>query len=109
MVLGWSWDAEAWHLGVLLTDTIATLRGSRWCEIARWPDPDNDLYREIALQAGQTLSQALDRPFNLIPVRKPTQVAKPEPVPLPQLPLDLQDWRQNVRGCLHRRLPNLLH
>jgi hypothetical protein len=98
VVLGWSWDDEAWHLGLLLTDTLATIRGSRWCEIARWPDPDNDLYREIALGAGQTLAQALDRPFNLIPIQKPPDVTQPTPVPLPKLPLDLQDWRFGRQG-----------
>ena len=48
VVLGWSNEDESWHLGLLLTPELASARGSRWCEIARWPDPDVNVFSDIA-------------------------------------------------------------
>jgi hypothetical protein len=93
VVLGWSWDDEAWHLGLLLEDRLAAARGSRWCEVAKWPDPEQDLYQDLAVQAGQSLARNLGRPFNLIPLRDPGIETLPVSVPLPDLPLALQEWR----------------
>jgi hypothetical protein len=93
VVLGWSWEDEAWHLGLLLEDRLAQARGSRWCEVAKWPDPEQDLYQELAVQAGEALARNLGRPFNLVPLRDPGIETLPVNVPLPSLPLALQEWR----------------
>lgn len=69
VVLGWSNRDESWHLGLMLKPELAQSRGSRWCGLAFWPDPDTDLYRDIAARAGETLAQKMERPFTLIPPR----------------------------------------
>lgn len=93
VVLGWSWDDEAWHLGLLLEDRLAQVRGSRWCEVAKWPDPEQDLYQDLAVKAGEALARNVGRPFNLVPLRDPGIETLPVNVPLPTLPLALQEWR----------------
>ncbi|MFQ3565895.1 MAG: hypothetical protein SNJ59_02740 [Aggregatilineales bacterium] len=107
VVLGWSQHDEAWHLGLLLSDDLAQTRGSRWCGLAFWPDPQLDLYRDIASQAGQTLAQKLARPFTIVPppTAAPRERAAAETsaaAPLPQLPLALHEW------TLSREQENLL-
>ena len=92
VVLGWSWDDEAWHLGLLVAAPLAQARGSRWCEFAKWPDPEQDLYEQLAIQAGETLAQALGCPFNRIPIQQQNADPIPPPPPLPALPLSLQEW-----------------
>ncbi len=92
VVLGWSQQDEAWHLGLLLDAELATARGSRWCEMARWPDtgyPDSTMFSDIALQAGRSLAGALNRPFNFI---TPAETAPSPAPPLPPLPLRLGEW-----------------
>jgi hypothetical protein len=95
VVLGWSRDDEAWHLGLLLAGGLADARGSRWCELANWPDPDRNVFNELAQQAGASLAQTLGRPFNIIPPR--TQAAPAQQTaatqPLPALPLQLAGWK----------------
>lgn len=88
VVLGWSRDDEAWHLGLLLARDLADARGSRWCEIARWPDPETNVFERDAEEAGRALAALLDRPFNMIQPRK----VRAEEVPLPELPLDIGQW-----------------
>ncbi len=91
VVLGWSNTDEAWHLGLLLGHDLAEARGSRWCEIAYWPDPDTTVFIDLAREAGETLAQTLSRPFELIPPRPRTVVDAP-PVPLPDLPINCGLW-----------------
>lgn len=127
VVLGWSVKDEAWHLGLLLEPELAEARGSRWCEVAHWPDPERDLYADVATQAGTELAHTVARPFDLIPPRTgdnaPAAVASAPvmggavapayapsyapaapvapaaapvyrpPVPLPSLPITLDDWQ----------------
>jgi hypothetical protein len=110
VVLGWSNEDESWHLGLLLTPELASARGSRWCEIARWPDPDVNVFSDIASQAGRTLARTITRPFNLIepPVeaeRAPKPVVMP---PLRALPLEFDLWtldkdRDNLQFSLSPR------
>ena len=100
IVLGWSNQDESWHLGLLLETELAEARGSRWCEIAHWPDPSTSVFSDIATRAGETLAQATARPFYLVPPQ-PAPVAK-EP-PLPELPLvfdDLWTLEQMAAGDL---------
>jgi hypothetical protein len=92
VVLGWSSQDEAWHLGLLLESELAARRGSRWCEIAQWPDPDTTVFGELAEQAGRALAAALACPFNLIPPQPVAAPAAPPPPPLPALPLELDGW-----------------
>lgn len=90
VVLGWQQRDEAWHLGVVLSSQLAATRGSRWCELAYWPDPDRDVFDQIAQQAGQKLADTLQLPFVLIPQRRPAPA--PPPPPLPSLPLQASHW-----------------
>lgn len=93
VVLGWSWDDEAWHLGLLLAPEIAESRGSRWCELVQWPDPEQDVYYEDATRAGEALARQLGCPFNLIPIKPEHQTEAVDPVqPLPPLPVRLEGW-----------------
>lgn len=92
VVLGWSNVDEAWHLGLLLEAELAQARGSRWCEIAHWPDPSTAVFSEIATRAAESLAHVTTRPFYLVP----PQPKEPErqPQPLPELPLSFDDlWR----------------
>lgn len=89
IVLGWQHTDEAWHLGLILAPIIANERGSRWVELIHWPDPDTNVFEELAQQAGQLLAQAIDVPFYAIP---PQPFAPPAPPPLPELPLSFGDW-----------------
>jgi hypothetical protein len=106
VVVGWSADDESWHLGLLLGPEIAQPRGSRWCELARWPDADQTVFGDLAAQAGRGLARVLACPFNLI---EPQQTAakvtpvKPRAVayhPLPDLPLNLHLWTLDRRSAL---------
>lgn len=91
VVLGWSHEDESWHLGLMLGPEIALKRGSRWCEIARWPDPDTNVFSDVAMQAGRSLARTITRPFNLIEPQ--TQEAPVEPAPaLRDLPLQFDLW-----------------
>ncbi len=89
VVLGWSSSDEAWHLGLVLRQELAEVRGSRWCEVAHWPDPEKSIYSEVATRAGEMLAQAVTRPFYLVPPR--TQPAAPERS-LPELPFHFDIW-----------------
>jgi hypothetical protein len=70
VVLGWSPKDQAWHLGLLLEQELADARGSRWCEIAHWHDPQRDHFVELASQAGERLAETVTRPFHVIPPRE---------------------------------------
>lgn len=91
VVLGWQQTDESWHLGLILTPDVAGQRGSRWCELVHWPDPDIAVFQDLAQMTGQGLAQALDVPFYVIP----PQTLEPAPPPrdLPELPLKFADWQ----------------
>jgi hypothetical protein len=93
VVLGWSHEDESWHLGLLLGPELAEPRGSRWCEIARWPDPETTVFSDIASQAGRALAHTLARPFNLIQPKVVEEQAPAPPPPLPELPIEFDTWR----------------
>lgn len=107
VVVGWSADDESWHLGLLLGPEIAQPRGSRWCELARWPDADQTVFGDLAAQAGRGLARVLACPFNLIEPQQPA-AAKISPIrphaaaqqPLPDLPLHLHHWVLDRRSAL---------
>lgn len=92
VVCGWSHKDAAWMLGLLLVDELAALRGSRWCEIATWPDPEPDVFAELARQSGEELAAVIGVPFNFAPPRYTGEEAAAPPVPLPALPLDMGEW-----------------
>lgn len=96
VVLGWQKSDECWYLGLLLTPRLAEARGSRWCELARWPDPDQTLFVEQAQEAGERVALLLDVPFQFI---RPEPPAPPEPPrALPSLPLSLGAWELIAEG-----------
>lgn len=115
IVLGWAAKDESWHLGIMLSPELAEARGSRWCEVAHWPDPDRDVYVDLATEAGEKLAQMVGKPFELVP---PTALPIPREQVIDQvdkalhaaglpprtetrtlkdliqrLPLNLDDWR----------------
>lgn len=96
VVLGWSYQDDAWHLGLLLSQNIADVRGSRWCELANWPEPDSNVFQDLAYQAGESLANVLNIPFNFIPPRPDSlqKVAQQhaKPPQLPDLPLNIGTW-----------------
>ncbi|MGQ9889829.1 MAG: hypothetical protein ACUVSX_15290 [Aggregatilineales bacterium] len=91
VVLGWSEQDAAWHLGLLLAAPLAQARGSRWCEIARWPDPDATCYDASATRAGAGLAQIIERPFSRIAPQLEPAPAAAAPL-LPEPPLTLDCW-----------------
>lgn len=91
VVLGWSQQDESWHLGLMLAPELSALRGSRWCEMARWPDPDTNVFNDLATRAGRSLAGVLGCPFNLI-MPQPGMVETSPPPPLPSLPLHFELW-----------------
>ncbi|MDE0328588.1 MAG: hypothetical protein OXI78_05815 [Anaerolineaceae bacterium] len=105
ILLGWSPTDEAWHLGLLLAPQLASLRDSRWCELAHWPDPDQGTFRELAENSGLALASVAGRPFRLLEPEAPAAIAAerepifeeesppPAEIPLPRLPLEFSgDW-----------------
>lgn len=101
VVLGWSHEDESWHLGLLLEAVIAEPRGSRWCELARWPDPDTKVFSDVAAQAGRTLARTIARPFNRIePEATPLQPTTAPPPPLRKLPLEFDQWTLSRQSAL---------
>jgi hypothetical protein len=98
VVLGWSNGDEAWHLGLVLEPSLADARGSRWCEMAHWPDPDASLFVDIATEAGESLARTINRPFNPIAPRIQDKPAPPPPPPLPDLPLKFGVWSFDRAG-----------
>lgn len=92
VVLGWSPEDECWHLGLLLEPIIANPRGSRWCEVARWPDPDTNVFQNLATEAGKALARTLAIPFNYIAPQPIPAPASPPPPPLRPLPLQFDQW-----------------
>lgn len=100
VVLGWSQEDESWHLGLLLGPEIAQTRGSRWCELARWPDTDTTVFGEVAARAGRGLARTIGCPFNLIePEIHAAEVPVP-PRPLRELPLNLDLWTLDRHSAL---------
>ena len=107
VVLGWSTDDESWHLGFLLEPDLAAPRGSRWCEIAYWPDPDGTMFLTAAREAGESLARAMARPFYLVPVQQGARTAAPPPTPMPPLPARLDAWtiNRNQTGQIEITMP----
>jgi hypothetical protein len=90
VVVGWQQSDEAWHMGVVLSPEQAEIRGSRWCEMAHWPDPDRSTFEELAQQSAQGLANALNLPYRFVQPRPATPPAPPPP--LPELPLSAGWW-----------------
>lgn len=98
VVLGWSISDQAWHLGLVLMPELAEKRGSRWCEIARWNDPDGNEFAAQAEVAARGLSNSLQRPFRLIPPTVEREVIAPQVRELPALPLKCGIWKVERNG-----------
>lgn len=89
VVAGWQQRDESWHLGLIVTPSLAEERGSRWCELAAWPDPDQEQYLDLVKEAGRGLSTVLGLPFHVVPPKAPEQAPPP---PLPDLPISSGLW-----------------
>ncbi len=95
VAVGWSSSDEAWHLGLVLMPALAAQRGSRWVELAHFPDHQAALYGESAGRAGEKLAAQLNRPFTFVPA-KPAPPPQPVEIPAPPLnyplPIKLSGW-----------------
>jgi len=106
VVLGWSHEDECWHLGFLVEPELAEQRGSRWCELARWPDPETTVFNETAAEAGRALARTLQRPFNLIEpdtsavAGGAVKTDSAPPPPLRNLPLQFDQWTLTRQSAL---------
>ena len=105
VVLGWSHEDECWHLGFLVEPELAEQRGSRWCELARWPDPETTVFNETATEAGRALARTLQRPFNLIEpdtsaTASAAKLTSAAPPPLRSLPLEFDQWTLTRQSAL---------
>ncbi|MEO1166304.1 MAG: hypothetical protein AAFV98_21180 [Chloroflexota bacterium] len=101
VVLGWQHTDESWHLGLVLGPDLATKRGSRWCELVHWPDPEISVFQDLAQSSGQRLAQALGIPFYVIP---PQPIEKTVTIrDLPNLPLTFGDWQMERVASDKRR------
>jgi hypothetical protein len=125
VVLGWSENDNAWHLGLVLRGELVAERGSRWCGLAHWQDPLANQYRDVATEAGRTLATYIDCPFTIIPPdgeattpppsvfveEAPERITStriavsnlepaPEAIPQPDLPLKFDLWtlRSSAQG-----------
>lgn len=101
VVLGWSPKLAAWQLGLIFTPEFAERRNSRWCELARWHDPDASLHGVAANRAAQSLARVMKQPLKVIPPRLELDGDSAEPHiarPLPALPLDLGVWKLEQEG-----------
>ncbi|MCS6834872.1 MAG: hypothetical protein NZ750_02505 [Anaerolineae bacterium] len=102
VVLGWQASDETWYLGLVVARELALLRQSRWCALARWPDPDASVFGELGAQAGQALAHILGVPFVYVP---PRPSAPPPPTrELPPLPLSLGNWEMHRAERAETRL-----
>lgn len=108
VVLGWQQTDEAWHLGIILNQALSEQRGSRWVELAHWPDPEQFVFEETANEAGQSLADVLGVSFRRV---QPRPVPQPEPeAPLPDPPFTFGVWQmrraaQGKSGYIIERLP----
>jgi hypothetical protein len=67
VVVGWAPESQNWHLGLLLAARPENGYKMLWCGLASWPSEQNADYKAQAVQAGQALARAIDRPFHLVP------------------------------------------
>lgn len=98
VVVGWSNRNAAWHLGLMLKPELSETRGSRWCGLAYWHDPDTSLYQDKAAAAGEALAKQLNLPFSLIAPNMDGAAVGYGTPSIPsiadraQLPLKLDQW-----------------
>jgi len=94
--VGWSVKDEAWHIGLILEPPLSEARGSRWLELAHFPDHDSTLMRETATRTGERLASLMNRPFTFVPAKRPAPISPPVEIPLPPLnaplPIKLSGW-----------------
>jgi hypothetical protein len=69
VVLGFSDNDGAWHLGLSLGEELAGQRGSKWCELVRWRTGDPNADVALAQQAAESLAQILEVPFRTVSPR----------------------------------------
>ncbi len=89
VVLGWSYETDAWQLGITLSPKLSEERSSRWSELVRFVDPDISVHEYDAKRVGQALADILKKPFMDVP---PTTPPIPEPIALPDLPIEYGIW-----------------
>ncbi len=66
VVVGWSSQDRAWHLGLLLAEEPAAERGGRWCELARWTDDSASDKVDDVKRVGLALAQTTGCKFRFV-------------------------------------------
>lgn len=102
IILGWSQQDAAWHLGLLLNQELSERRGNPWCNLATWQmlDGNGTTYpQEGIAEAAQQLGELTGIPVNIIggKIKGTTpaseSVTEIEPIPLP---LVSGEWSLNA-------------
>jgi hypothetical protein len=101
VLVGWSADDSAWHVGLLLSDSLSSGRNSRWVELASWPanqEADADA-------AGSALARVLSKPYRLITAEESAQSKRTASAR--SLPLTFGEWRvsEEFSGLQWSRTP----
>lgn len=104
VVLGWQQRDESWHMGLILMPALAEERGSRWCELVSWPDPEVVVFQDLAQRTGQQLAQILGIGFYVIPPNPQQLGRKVSQRTLASLPLQVGDWELSQVTPDQRRL-----
>ncbi len=101
VVVGWAQKDAAWHLGLMLDAALTAERGSRWCPLASWRNPNPLEFQEVATHAGQSLAQKLGCSFAAVPPKPVTYEGMTAPVDTaevrqaiaqPDLPITVELW-----------------
>ena len=91
VILGWSYQTDAWQLSLTISPDLSAARSSSCCEALRFIDPERSVYEQDAKNVGLALARMLgNKPFVMKP---PEEAPPPEPIPLADLPLDIGIWR----------------
>ena len=98
VVLGWSSESASWQLGMTLSPEISLARASRWFEVLRFTNADQNAFEATAAQLGKALAKTLDIPF-VSSEQSVEEAPEPEPIPLVDMPLDLGMWRLQPAAC----------
>jgi len=78
VVIGWQEQDSSWHLGFVLNASLAAERGSRWCELIRWADPQRTHFEEYAHQQAQIIASILQVTMFSVPVSLQPDTVQPE-------------------------------
>ncbi|GAB1421677.1 hypothetical protein MASR2M15_18580 [Anaerolineales bacterium] len=95
VAVGWEDADQSWHLGLLVNNTLAEKRKSRWVELARWETSPNKPLQSEASESALALASLLKIPFKRI--EAPQDLQEHYHSDLLSLPLELGVWKLEYR------------